>query len=396
MNTTLFRIKDFRVLFAGHIIAVLGDWFGIIAIITLAGFRWQVSPFQMSMVIFSLAAPLVVFGPLGGVIADRVERGRMMVVVSFARAILLVIITTAGNIVFLCFLLAILGTLDACFLPAKNGKLKEISPPELINDAVIYSSFVDQGARVLGPALGGFFLVLFSIEAALYVNAAGYFISAVILCFLSKIERHQIRAGDQKESFWLELKEGFKVMQSVPLIMYGALIQVFVIFTFQIVDSQFVIMLRDMPGTKDAWLGYCLMASGIGTVLVTFFYLGRHKELNAKTSMIVGVLLYSMSVIGISLWGMFGVFPAGFIPFFLLWGASGALIFVKYSAYVQTNIPADYSGRVFGSLGSLMGFASLTGLLAGGFLVSTFGASNSFLLVGVTMLIGGVWLKTRI
>ena len=395
MNKALFAIMDFRVLLFGQSISVLGDWFGIIAVIALAGFRWQVTPFEMSMVVFSLAAPMFFAGPLGGVVADRVDRGKMMSVVCILRACIIFLIAGTSNFTSLILLLVLLGSLDASFLPAKNAKIKEIPPPELIDDAVIYSSFIDQGARVFGPASGGAVLSFFSIETALYLNAAAYIIAAVIFSFMNKGRLGQTKE-EEKSKFWQEFKAGLAVMKTIPFIMHGAFIQIFVVLVLQMVDSQFVILLRSIEGANEAWVGYCLMASGFGTILMTYFYLKRNKGLDVKKSMFWGTAVYSASVIGISLWGMFGHFPAGFLPFFVLWGASGALIFVKYTTYVQANIPIDYSGRVFGSLGSMMSSASMAGLFCGGVLVSYMGAANTFLLAGVLMLLGTFWLSHKI
>ena len=111
--------------------------------------------------------------------------------------------------------------------------------------------------------------------------------------------------------------------------------------------------------------------------------------------MVIGTAIYSSSVLGISLWGLWGDSPQGFLPFFLLWGASGALIFVKFTTYAQANIPAQYSGRVFGSLGSMISAASMSGLFCGGLLVSAIGAIPTFMLAGIFMLGGCVWLTLK-
>lgn len=95
MQNSLWQIKDFRILITGQIVAVLGDWFGIIAIIALAGFRWQVTPMEMSLVIFAMAGPMMFIGPLGGVIIDRIDRARAMIVIDVLRSIILLFIATA-------------------------------------------------------------------------------------------------------------------------------------------------------------------------------------------------------------------------------------------------------------------------------------------------------------
>ena len=394
MNNPLFKIKDFRTLLCGQTIAVLGDWFGIIAVIALAGFRWNVTPVQMSMVVFALAAPMFFAGPLGGVIADRIDRARMMSFICVIRTAILIAITFLTNFSYLLVLLVFLGFFDASFLTAKNAKLKEIPPAELIDDAVIYSSFIDQGARVFGPALGGTVLAVFSIETALYINAAAYMAASIVFLFLGRTV--YVKKEEKGHSgFFAEFKDGIAVMRTIPFITYGVLIQVFVIFVLQMVDSQFVILLRTMQGASEAWVGYCLMASGLGTFLTTFFYLRINKSADVKKSMFNGMLIYSSSVIGISLWGMFGSSPEGFIPFFLIWGASGALLFVKFTTYAQANMPVAYSGRVFGSIGSMLSSASMTGLFCGGILVSTIGAAHAFLFSGIMLFLGGLLLRTK-
>ncbi len=394
MQKKLLQIKDFRLLLFGQTVCVFGDWFGIISIIALIGFRWQVMPWQMSLAIFSLAAPIFFFGPIGGVIADRVERGRMLAFLGVIRAIVLFFVASSTNYYFLIGLLLLLGTFDACFLPAKNAKLKECVPEEMVADATIYSSFIDQGSKILGPLLSGVFLSVFSIEFAIYLNAFAYALSSIAFLFFDKTVK--LKSEDkEKTSIKKEFIDGLKLINDMPLVMYGALVQVFVIIVLQIVDSQFVILLRTIEGATESWVGYCLMTSGVGAVFTTYFYLKKHKSDSMPKSMFLGTLIYSISVIGLGFWGMLGHSPWGFLPFFFLWGASGALIFVKYVTYVQTTIPTDFSGRTFGSLGSMLSAASIVGLISGGLLVSFFGVINTFLFAGVMMFLGSVLIRTK-
>ena len=72
MNT-LFKNKGYVTLMTAQAISSIGDWLSIVAIITLVGLKWNASPMEVSLVIFCLALPMALFGPIAGTVADRIE-----------------------------------------------------------------------------------------------------------------------------------------------------------------------------------------------------------------------------------------------------------------------------------------------------------------------------------
>ncbi|WP_243463001.1 MFS transporter [Mesobacillus boroniphilus] len=100
-------------------------------------------------------------GPFAGTIADRMNRKAIMILSDVVRAGLILILAFADSLwtVYICLFLV--GMLSAIFVPAKNGKLKELIDQENMKSAMSITSMIDSGTKVLGPLLSGLLVSAF-------------------------------------------------------------------------------------------------------------------------------------------------------------------------------------------------------------------------------------------
>ena len=154
------EVRDFRLLWSGLAISLIGDGIFFVAL------PWQVlelsnSPTALALVGAVWTVPMVVFLLLGGVIADRFDRRRVMLTADAIRLVAnatLGVLSVTGHVeLWHVFLLAALyGVGEALFFPAFSALVPEIVPTQLLVQANSLDSFVRPlGAQLLGPAVGG-------------------------------------------------------------------------------------------------------------------------------------------------------------------------------------------------------------------------------------------------
>ncbi|WP_252183499.1 MFS transporter [Rossellomorea vietnamensis] len=175
MERKLSQNKNFVPLITAQAISSLGDWLSIVAIITLVGLKWEATPMQMSLIILSLAMPMALLGPLSGVIADRMERKTLMIVSDVARGILILLLPLASSVWMVYIILFATGIFSSIFVPAKNGKLKELVKDENIKGAMSLTSMIDSSTKVMGPLISGILVSSFGMYNVFYIDSATFF-----------------------------------------------------------------------------------------------------------------------------------------------------------------------------------------------------------------------------
>ena len=167
--------RDFALFMGGSFISALGMWFRTVTVSWVA-FELTGSAFYLGMLTFAQLAPILFFGLLGGVLADRVDRRRLMLTVSTAVTLFNTLLAALGaggwlNPVVILVLVAILGLCDAVMFPTWQAVIKDLVPSERLRTAVAVSSVRFNLSRVLAPALAGGLLSIAGPAACLAVSA---------------------------------------------------------------------------------------------------------------------------------------------------------------------------------------------------------------------------------
>lgn len=405
-NRALIHNKPYMALMASQLISNLGDWLHLIALLTLIGMKWQATPFEITGATLCMVIPMLLGGPFAGMLADRFERKRLMVLSDIARAFIVIGLVFVGQMWQVYALLLAKGLFDVLFSPAKNGKLKEIVPSEQLEQAVSYSAIIEQSSKIIGPAMGGVLTAAFGIAACFIIDAASFIISGAILLLVpGKMKMNSSTSYPQaatnatnepKSSFWSELSAGLRIIITIPAIAYGLLTLAMVLLVLQIADSQLVVLFRDLPNIPESLLGWCIALSGIGT-LIAAILLKWLKSLSTLAKMGAGGTLLGFVFAGAGLTVLYGPLDSliAFIMIsgFFLAGLGAGITFIPFQIMLQQRTPVHLTGRVFGTVTSVTSTASVVGPLFGGLLVTAFGPAPAFVLSGsVVMLIGALLL----
>ena len=200
--------RDFALFMGGSFISAMGMWFRVVTVSWVA-FELTGSVFYLGVLTFAQLAPVLFFGLLGGVLADRMDRRRLMLTVSTAVTIANTLLATLGavnwlNPVTLLALVAILGLCDAVMFPTWQAVIKDLVPVQRLREAVAISSVRFNLSRVLAPALAGGLLSITGPAVCLAVSAGGSL--GIILVTLAI--RPRKLATSQPVSWWAAIGQG--------------------------------------------------------------------------------------------------------------------------------------------------------------------------------------------
>lgn len=383
MERKLSQNKNFVTLITAQAISSLGDWLSIVAIITLVGLKWEATPMQMSLIILSLAMPMALLGPLSGAIADRMERKTLMIVSDVVRGILILLLTLASSVWMVYIILFATGVFSSVFVPAKNGKLKELVKDENIKGAMSLTSMIDSSTKVLGPLISGILVSSFGTYNVFYIDSATFFLSALLILLLPatvKESSNNKQEGKQDSSLRTDLQEGITFIRQSSYLMYGLFLLGISLLILQLSDSQIIILLRELTNVSPDLFGYAVTSSGLG-MLITGIFLSRKTEYNAYMYMCFGVLGIGAG------FGVMAVLTYFNLSLSIMWvpilalivGISAGFVFIPFQAAVQEKTPVHMTGRVFGVINSTTTTATIIGPLAGGALATVIGIIPSFI-----------------
>jgi MFS family permease len=207
----LLGVRDFRLLFVGQSLSTFGDAAATIAVaFAVLGIGGSAS--ELGIALAARYVPLAGFLLVGGVIADRLPRRRLMLSSDVVRALsqgalAVLLLSDAAHVWQVVVLQAIYGTAEAFFTPSITGLVPEIVSADRLQEAnsLLRSTF--SLSLIVGPALGGLLIVRTGPEGAIVADAATFAISAMLLCQLRP--RAAAHGAPQRVRLIADLKEGW-------------------------------------------------------------------------------------------------------------------------------------------------------------------------------------------
>ncbi len=175
--------RNYRFLWFGQIVSLLGDWFNLVASASLVGLLTQSGLAVGSVFVVRMLAPFVV-NPIAGVVADRYSRKRILITADLLRAasvLCFLFVRDAGDIWLLYALIALQMALSGFFDPAHTSILPDVAGPEQLGAANAVSSATWSVMLALGAALGGLFSGTFGMYPAFVLDAFTFLLSAALL-----------------------------------------------------------------------------------------------------------------------------------------------------------------------------------------------------------------------
>jgi MFS family permease len=264
------RNRPLRRLLAALAVSQIGDWLYNLALVVLVYDRTH-SVAWTAATTAARVVPMVVLGPFGGVIADRHDRRRLMIVADVLRVgsmLLLALVAAAGLPVLFAPILAAFSTAaSSVYPPAVAATLPRLVPDRDLPAATAARSMIQSVSIIAGPAGGALLLLLGSPAIAFLLNATTFAASALILLGLPSGALFAVADRDADASGVLrELREGAAALRGNGLAarLIGADIMCSLVYGAQTV---LLLLLGRRLGYGDAGYGYLLAGCGVGGLL---------------------------------------------------------------------------------------------------------------------------------
>gem|GEM_PF-761204 len=385
----VFANRDFRALWLGQALAHLGQSIAYVAV-ALYVYELTGSAQELSFALALQLLPWVVIGPMAGLLADRIERKKVLVAAYLAQTSLVALLPFTSSLaqiytlVFLSSLLApVAQIVRAAALPAVTGRRLFVRGSSL--DIVAYNA-----ANVVGPPLSGWLVSLVGARPTFFA-VVGCFLGAALLVLQAVIPSP--RTGNRHvlelRKAWHDLWEGGRFMFRTPVLRYLVLLSCISSLAWSTPDVAAVVYLTDILGVGGGAYGVLRGTVSLSTALGVYV-LGRYARLLPRQRLLVGGIVLA----GLAYVSVLG--KPGLLALLFLWFISGvgwgANWLIDNALWAEAT-PDEVRGRVY-SLGSaVISLAEVGTALLGGWLVNLLGPVQALAVIGVTISLGTIALS---
>ena len=399
------RNHNFRYLWWGNVISLLGDWFNLLASAALVT-ELTSSGVAISYLFLVRFLPQFLFSPIAGVIADRYDRRKIMIVADLLRAVTVLgflLIRSADQLWLFYLLTATQFILSALFVPARSAALANLVDQKDLVTANALDSFTWSTMFALGAFLGGVIATLFGNQTAFVMDAATFLVSAWLISRIGMPKRERTTASGSAGG-WLELNEGVRYLWHFPFLLVISFVKAagsFVWGAINVLEVSYADHVYPLSSTAftqwlsienggTATLGLIYVASGLGTGLGPL--LMRRWLGDATKRLMVGISIgFFLTATGILSLGLVNTLPAFLGATFMRTFGTGT-IWVFSAVLLQIMVPDKVKGRVFGFEFAALTLTESLSVLAAGYTQDIFAwslvrVSSTFGWLGVIVFI---------
>jgi len=392
--TRALESRNFRLFFSGQSVSLIGTWITRIATSWLV-YRLTGSALLLGVVGFCGQIPTLLIAPFAGVLTDRWDRHRMLVVtqvLSLLQSVGLAVLTLAGVITVaeVLALQVFQGVINAFDTPARQAFVIEMveDRADLPNAIALNSSMVN-ASRIIGPSLGGIIIGAVGEGWCFALDAFSYL--AVIASLLAM--RLATRTRARKETrMGEELAVGFRyVTQFVPVRSALILLSLVSIMGMPYTVLMPAISANVLHGGPHT-LGFLMTASGVGALAGALYLAGRRSVLGLGRVMMTSTIAFGVgltaSSFSHSLWLSLLVLPVV--------GAGMMITMAATNTIIQTVVQEELRGRVMAFYAmAFLGTAPIGSLIAG-VAADQIGAQRTILFGGLACIVAGIWFAFRL
>jgi len=355
------RHSSFRWYWLSTAFWATGRWMEVVALGWLV-LQLTDSPLVLGLVMACRGIPMLLLGAFGGVLADRMDRRRLLLLAQVGLgllALLMAVLIAAGLIqlwqAFATTLLA--GAAIALSMPARQALLCDIVGTSNLLNATAMNRMAMDSTRIIGPALAGGVIVLWGTSGCFYLMGISYIAGGVAILMARGVKC----PVDRGSSAWRNFIDGLSYIRSNRTVLLLLSIEVITdTFAFSYY-SMLPLFARDILGVGATGLGFLLSASGVGALLglVAVAMLGDYKH---KGWLLLGACFLfgtMLAFFALSTW-----YP---LSLALLVGAGGAsaVYDTAMATALQIIVPDEIRGRVLGAYVLTWGAAPLGSAEAG-------------------------------
>jgi len=346
------------------------------------------SPFALGLIGLFRIAPIILFSLLGGIVADHVNRKKLLLVTQFLSLLFAGILTIVtfqkiNNITFLYILIALNASITAFDNPARQSMFPHLVPKEDFMNAVSLNSISYQASLIFGPAVGGFVIAYFGVGSNYLCNAVSFI--GVIFALLSLSIPH---IPSSENTLSLDgLKKGIRFVKHTPLLWST----MFLDFFATLFGSAMILMpifATEILHVGPKGLGFLYAAPSIGAIVTGLIFSSLGKTRGQGKTLFIGIVLYAFATI---IFGLSTFFFLSLLALFFV-GAGDMISSIIRNTLRQMITPDKLRGRMISiNMIFYMGGPQL-GELESGLLASFIGAPLTVAIGGIGTILAAVFM----
>lgn len=344
--------RNFRIMWSGQIVSLLGDWFNLIASASLIALLTESGTAVGGLFVVRMLAPFIV-SPIAGVVADRYNRKHILIITDIIRGITVLgfLFVRSPEWVWLIYVLtAIQMAGQGFFFPARNSILPDITVKAELGAANALSSVTWSVMLAFGAALGGIFSGIWGVYPAFILDGLTFFVSGFILSRM--VYTPPLDLNESDKTFRAGIQQYFDGLMYLRHHLDILIISVqkmsnslFIAGGFQVI--QVIIAESYFPIGEGGGisLGIIYGVTGVGTGLgpIVARYFAGDKDRSLRYTIMAG---YIISIIGLLCASTLANLPIVLLGAFLR-GFGGGIIWVMSTQLLLQLVPLDVRGRVF-------------------------------------------------
>ncbi|MEI2638947.1 MAG: MFS transporter [Microthrixaceae bacterium] len=380
------RNRNFRLFFVGQTISQVGNWLTLITQ-TLLVLNLTHSGTALGMLTAAQFAPVLVLGPFAGLVADRSDKRRLLVITqalamlqSFALAAVAVLDRPPVSAIFAIALVG--GVVTAFDNPARRSFVVEMVPVEQVNNAVSLNSALMTGSRVVGPALAGLLVVTVGFAWTFAADGISY---VAVIAGLVMMRSSELRPAPIVEKAKGQVREGIAYARSMPVLWVPLVMMAIVgTFAFNFSVTFPVFVTRTLHGTESTFtilFSWLSVGSLLGALAVA------RRPATSVRFVALSSVAFGVSMVGAA------IAPSEAVVFVIapIVGAASIAFMTSSTAIVQTESDPSMRGRVL-ALQSMvfLGSTPIGGPIVG-WVTEHLGARFGLGLGAVACLAAGAW-----
>ncbi|CAN5497257.1 MFS transporter [soil metagenome] len=367
------RDRDFRLVWSSSLISDTGDWLLMIAL-PLYVFAATGSALGASTVFIAELLPVLIFGPILGVLVDRFDHRRTMIALNLAQGLtLLPLLLASPDRLWIVYLVAALQAgLAAGLQPARQALLPRLVSAAQLGPANSLVAVSDNLARLVGSPLGGIVFATLGLGGVVVMDVGTYLVSAVLLLLARVGDPTPVRG--KVVGFRRDLAAGFSTIRATPPLGVVLVIECLAALAQGVFLVLFVVFVVRILGANDTEVGLLRGVQAIGGILGGLVVGLLIRRLSTRTLIGWGFLVFG--TIALVTWNFAPVSTVVvvYVALFVAMGVPAIATTAGTITLVQGITPPGSIGRVVATMGTLGLAAQGVGLVAAGILADRVGA----------------------
>jgi MFS family permease len=379
----LFRTHpQFRVLWAANLCASLAGWSVSLAlsvhVYTVTG-----SPLATGALVVSGLVPAIALGSLGGVVADRMDRTRLLHIVSWIRVALLALIAVSPDNVVLLFALSLLQSAAMQFYaPAEQATMAAIVPAAELPTAMSANSAANNITRVVGPLLGGALMAVISFTPTVGVATGLLLIAAVLLL---RLRGTPDTAPSDASGLFASWRHGLQYLRQDKPARAITGLQVADAIKEGALTPLFPVLMLGVIGASASHMGAVNSAFAIAAIVAAPLIPTIVRRLGYRTPIAAGASISGVLLLALALWPT----PWTALAVFLLSGFPFTVSWVTANTLLLLTVTPSIRGTAVGTIGSIYAATSLIAAILASVTAEFIGAIPVLIIAAVVQMAAG-------